>query len=227
MKVISSLFLCIYFFAFDKYTPHYEVECGEKAQWLNGKKSCSIYDGTIFISANNESNHKQFTVFKLKIQNIGNDTVAINPKNCYISRVYTNGSTDSVSICNPELYIEKANADIAHAEKEINNLVKGRNTENAVINIARSTPWGSKANTGSQSGSAVYNEKLKSEQNNLLDAKAEKAFWETQALRANTIYPMSYIEGDIFFETNNCMKLILHVNVHHKQYDFLINQVTE
>lgn len=226
MKVISFLWLCIYFLAFDKYPAHYEVECGEKAQWLNGKKSCSIYDDPVFLTTQDEPNYNQFTVFKLKIQNIGNDTMNINPKNCYISRVYASGTMDSVGICDPEIYIAKADATIAQSEKEINTIIKSRNTENAAVNIVKITPWGNKI-TGTQTSSAIYAEKLKSAQNNLLDAKAQKAFWESEALRANTIYPLSYVEDNIFFETKDCIKVILHIKLNHKQYEFLINQVME
>ncbi|WP_018341929.1 hypothetical protein [Cytophaga aurantiaca] len=227
MKVISILFLYLYLGLLGKYATHYEVECGEKALWLNGKKSCSIYDDPVFLSIYDEANHDGFTVFRLKIQNIGNDTITINPKDCSISRVYANGNMDSVAICNPEIHIAKADAEIARSEKEINTLVKSRNTGNTAVSIAKVTPWANKINTTTQTSTTIYNEKLKSEQNNLLDAKAQKAFWESQALRANTIYPLSYVEGNIFFETKECIKVILHIKLNGKQYAFLINQVTE
>jgi hypothetical protein len=226
MKVISILLLCA-LSVFEKPISHYEVECGASTQWLNGKKSCSIYDESAFLTANDEPDVDPFTVFKLKLQNIGKDTIQVLPKNMYITRVYENGSLDSISICNPEIYIEKANVNIAHYEREINSIIKAENTENAAVNIARSGPWSNRINTNTQSSNVVYAEKLRSAQNSLLDAKAQKQTWELQALRANTVYPLNYIEGNIFFEANNCIKIILHVKLNDKNYNFLINRVTE
>lgn len=227
MKVISALLFCIYAFAFDKPTSHYEVECGEKAQWLNGKKSCSIYDESVFLTTSSEANHNQFAVFKIKVQNIGTDTIQADPKNMYITRVYATGGLDSIFINNPEIHIEKANANIAHYEKEINSIIKTRNTENAAVNIVRSGPWANKISTSTQASNAIYAEQLTSAQNGLLDAKAEKYFWESQALRANTIYPLNYVEGNIFFEANDCIKVILHMKLNNHNFDFLISKVSE
>ena len=227
MKILSTLLLCINLFAFDKKTAHYEVECGASAQWLNGKKSCSIYDESLFLTTYDEADFNKFTVFKVKLQNIGADTIQVLPQDMYITRVYANGSMDSLSICNPETHIEKANADIVHYEKEINSIIKTNNTENAAVNIVRSVPWGSKINTNTSPSNTIYAEKLRSAQNHLLDAKAEKAVWESQSLRANTIQPMSFIEGNIFFEANNSIKIILHIKLNNKNFDFLINQVSE
>jgi hypothetical protein len=227
MKILSTLLLYIYLSAFDKQLTHYEVECGASAQWLNGKKSCSIYDESMFLTTYDEANFKKFTVFKVKLQNIGTDTIQVLPKDMYITRVYANGSMDSVSVCNPELYIQKADADIARCEKDINSIIKANNTENAAVNIVRSVPWGNKINTNTGPSNTIYAEKLRSAQNALLDAKAEKAMWESQALRANTIQPMSFIEGDIYFEANNSIKMILHIKLNNKNFDFLINQVSE
>ena len=227
MKIISVLSLCMYLFAFDNPATHYEVECGEMAQWLNGKKSCSIYDESVFLTSHDEPNSNQFTVFKIKLQNIGKDTIQINPKNIYITRVYANGNLDSTSICNPELFIEKANATIAESEKEINTIVKTRNTQNTAVNITKNIPWGNKINTNTQASNTIYAEKLKSAQNSLLDAKAEKYFWESQSLRANTIYPLNYIEGNVFFEANDCIKIILHVKLNNKNFDFLLSKVSQ
>ena len=227
MKLIFVFSLCMYLFAFDKPSTHYEVECGEMAQYLNGKKSCSIYDESVFLTTSNEPNFNQFTVFKIKLQNTGKDTIVVIPKNIYITRVYANGSLDSISISNPEIYIEKANANIAHLEKEINSIIKTRNTENTAVNIAKSVPWGNKINTSTQASNAIYAEKLKSAQNGLLDAKAQKQFWESQALRANTIYPLNYIEGNVFFEANDCIKIILHIKLNNKNFDFLLSKVSE
>ena len=227
MKVLLSFLLCTYLFAYDKHRIHYEVECGASAQWLNGKKSCSIYDESVFLTANDEADFNKFTVFKVKLQNIGKDTLQLLPKNMYITRVYANGSLDSVPICNPEVYIEKCNAEIVQYEKEINSIIKTNNTENAAVNIIRNVPWANKVNTNTQASKAIYTEKLKSAQNGLLDAKAQKLLWETQALRANTIQPLNFIEGNIFFEANNCMKIILHIKLNDKNFDFLINQVSE
>lgn len=226
MKVLFSLLFCTFFFENDKQT-HYEVECGASAQWLNGKKSCSIYDESVFLTAYDQTDFENITVFNIKLQNIGTDTIQVLPKDFYITRVYANGSLDSVSICNPETHIQKADAEIARCEKEINSIIKANNTENAAVNIVRSIPLANKINTNTQASKAIYTEKLRSAQNKLLDAKAEKQVWESQALRANTIQPMSFIEGDIFFEANNCMKVILHIKLNDKNFDFLINQVSE
>jgi len=227
MKVLSALLFCVYLFVFDKSPSRYDVECGEVAQWVNGKKSCSIYDESVFLTICGEVNYNQLTVFKIKLQNIGKDTIQANPKDIYITRVYANGSVDSIFISNPEIYIEKEDANIAHYEKEINSVIKSRNTENAAVNIVKSVPWTNRINTSTQASNVIYAEKLKSVQNGLLEAKQQKYFWESQALRANTIYPLNYVEGNIFFEANDCMKIILHVNVSDKKFDFLISKVSE
>jgi hypothetical protein len=60
---------------------HYDAECGASAQWGNGKKSCSLYDESIFLTISDEPDFEQYTAFKLKLQNTGNDTIQALPAN--------------------------------------------------------------------------------------------------------------------------------------------------
>lgn len=200
----------------------YQVDCGESAQWINGVKNCSMYDPSIFLTLHDEPEYGEFCVFKLNVQNIAGDTILVSPAYMHVTRVYEDGSTDSIAVENPERYIERANRDIAAAEKEINIIVKTNNTENATISIIRSIPGSGKINTNTQPSKAIYQEKLKAAQNKLIDAKAVKNFWETEALRPNTVYPLRFIEDKIYFKPDNCMKAILHISIQDNVYDFLI-----
>jgi hypothetical protein len=44
------------------------------------------------------------------------------------------------------------------SEKEIINIVKKRNTQNTAVTIVKSSPWGNKINTNTQTSNAIYAE---------------------------------------------------------------------
>lgn len=222
MKIIGLTILLFQISYLPSKVYKYQADCGQEAQWINGVKSCSIYDTAVFLTIHDEPEQEEFCTFRLKVQSISSDTLHVTPRNMQVTRVYENGRTDSVSIENPEFYIDRANRDIKTCEKEINIIVKTNNTENATIGIIRSIPGSNKINTNTQASKAIYQEKLTSAQNKLLDAKETKAFWETQALRANTVYPLSFVEQNIYFKPNNCIKAVLHISIQDKVYDFLI-----
>ncbi len=222
MKIIGLTILLFQISYLPANVYKYQVDCGEAVQWINGVKSCSIYDTCVFLTIHDAPDEEEFCTFRLKIQSIASDTLHVTPQSMHVTRVYENGSTDSIAIENPEFYIDRANRDIKTCEKEINTIVKTNNTENATIGIIRTIPGASKINTNTQASKAIYQEKLKSAQNKLLAAKEVKTFWETKALRANTVYPLNFIEQNIYFKPNKCMKAILHLSIQGKIYDFLI-----
>jgi|GEM_PF-3355384 hypothetical protein len=224
MATLFSTLIFLYSSCFLADVYQYQVECGESAQWVNGKKMCSVFSNTVFLSLHNEPNYNQYAVFELKVQNIATDTIQANPADMYVTRVYSNGSTDSVSILNPEMLIQQANKEIILCQKEITHITGAENTENAAVNIVRSIPGAYNVNTNTSISNMIYQDKLNAAQKKLQNASDQKAFWESQAFRANTIYPMSYVENDIYFETNNCMKAILHVKLNTGTFDFLIVQ---
>jgi len=218
----TLIYLYSSYFLSDVY--QYQVECGESAQWVNGKKLCSMFSNTAFLSLHNEPDYNQYTVFGLKVQNIATDTIQANPADMYVTRVYSNGNTDSVAVLNPEILIQQADKEITQSQKEITHITGAENTENAAVNIVRSIPGAYSINTNTSMSNIVYQEKLNALQKKMQNATNQKAYWEAVAFRANTIYPMNYVENNIYFETNHCMKAILHVKLNTGTFDFLIIQ---
>lgn len=224
MGVILSTCIVLYSLFFNADVYKYEVECGATGQWVNGKKLCSVFNNSVFLSLSSETPYKSYTVFQLKTQNIGSDTLVLNPADIYVIRVYTDGRIDSVQIVNPEVLIQQAKTKITYSENEITHIIKAQNTQNATIDIVRSIPKANKVSTNTSISDAVYQQKLHAAQVQLQEATDSKYFWETQALRANTIYPLNYVENKVYFETNNCMKAIIHVKLNGSFYEFLILQ---
>ncbi len=205
----------------------YQVAC-ENAQWMQGKKVCSIYKEDVFLSVQSETDYQQYTVFRLKVQNISKDTVDVNPAEMILVRTYEGGKTDSVEVLNPEAEIEKKNREISYCEEEIKTLNKTRNTQNEVVSVYNTLPTikiGKKSpvsSSGSQVSNAVYQEKIKTLTNRLVEAKQDKQYWESEALLATSIFPLNFIDKKVYMSMNHCKSAVLKVMADERVFEFPI-----
>lgn len=205
----------------------YQVAC-EDAQWVQGKKICSIYKEDVFLSIQSETDYQQYTVFRLKAQNIASDTVDVNPAEMILFRTYEDGKGDSVNVLNPEAEIEKKNREIAYCEEEIKTLNKTRNTQNEVVSVYNTLPAikiGKKSpvsSSGSQVSNAIYQEKIKTLTNRMIEAKQDKQYWESEALLATSVYPLNFIDNKIYMSMNHCKSAVLKVVAGERVFEFPI-----
>jgi len=231
MKILSLLTLSIFSFWFADDVYIYQVDCTEGAQWIEGKKVCSAHENDIYISMQSDIAHKDYTVFKLSIQNVSNDTVDVNPATMYVVRTYMNGKVDSVSVLNPMAEIEKSNKQIADSEQELEAISKSRNTQNTVVSIYQTLPpirigKGKPISTnGTQVSNTIYQEKMEVLTNKLTDAKREKVYWETNALLASSIASMSFVDKKVYVSMNHCVKATFHLHAGNNAFEFPITYV--
>jgi hypothetical protein len=217
------LYTCVFLFcsAFRFETPYYRVECGQSVQWMEGHATCNLYDNDVFLSLSDAPNYKEYAIFQLKIQNIGTDTVYVNPQNISLIRYFDN-CIDTISIVDPEACIRTSNEVIRQCEKDIETIEKSRNTQSSVVSIVKIIPGTNKINTNGSSSNVIYQEKLAAEKRKLSVAQNDKKYWETYALRANTIAPLNFVDNKIYFKTDGCLKALVHINTNIRSYDFLI-----
>lgn len=184
---------------------------------MDGKKVCGAHQNDIYISMQSDVNYADYTVFKLSIQNVSNDSVEVNPATMYVVREFENGHKDSVFVVNPSAKIEKANQEISSSEEEIKNINKTRNTENTVVSIYRAVPALRIGNSkpintnGTQVSNMVYQEKINSLNNKLNQASQEKLYWETNALLASTLHPLNFLDKKVYMQMNHCTKATFHL----------------
>ena len=227
MKLIIFCLLTCLGFGISEDVYIYQVAC-ENAQWMQGKKICSQYKEDVFISIQSETDYQEYTVFRLKVQNIAKDTVNVNPAEMTLVRTYESGKTDSVEVLNPEAEIEKKNREIAYCEEEIKTLNKTRNTQNEVVSVYNTLPAikiGKKSpvsSSGSQVSNAVYQEKIKTLTNRLVEAKQDKQYWESEALLATSIYPLNFIDKKVYMSMNHCKSAVLKVMADERVFEFPI-----
>lgn len=228
MKILIYAAFSILICAFSQDVYVYQVNCEGEDQWVDGKKTCSVHQNDIYISIQSESDYKEYTVFNLRIQNISNDTVNVNPKSMYVVRNFDGGVVDSIFIVNPSVKIEEAKKEITESEEELETIIKTQNTEKTIVSIYRVLPSiqiGNKNSSsidGTQVSNTIYQEKIKSLNNKLAQAKKDQQFWEDNALLASTIYPLNYLDNNVYMSMNHCTNAQLHIGLGNSEFIFPI-----
>ncbi len=217
------LYTCVFLFcsAFRLEKQHYRVECGQSAQWVDGVALCNVYDNDVFLTLSDAPNYKEYTSFRLKMQNIGSDTLLLSPQKISLIRYFEN-RIDTIPIVDPEVCIRASNEAIFQSEKDIEIIEKSKNTQNSVVSIVKIIPGANKINTNSSNSNVIYQEKLASAKRKLNVAQNDKKYWETNSLRTNTIAPLSFVDNKIYFKPEGCLKALVHIETTIRSYDFLI-----
>lgn len=186
-----------------------------------------MHQDDIYVSIQSESDYETYTVFNLRIQNISNDTLNIDPEVMYVVRSFDGGKVDSIFIVNPFVKIEQAKKEITESEEALKTIRKTQNTENTIVSIYKVLPSvqiGKKFIKHRRYTTKEYHisGKNKSLNNKLNQAQKDKIHWETNALQASIISSMNYLDKNVYMVMNGCTKAVFHLHAGTNEFTFPI-----